>query len=223
MSALRPEIAALFPACVRGAQQSSLAEAGPLYPEEETTIARAVGKRRTEFTLGRGAAREALAALGLPPMPLIARANRSVARPPEAWGSITHADGLCAAVVAPRAQLAGIGIDAEVKDRVEQKLWYMIATEREQARLAEPASEEARRIAATLLFSAKEAFYKAQFCVSEAWVGFQDAEVEFDRSGRFALRLLVDVGGAFTAGTRIEGRYALLDRHVVTGLVIASR
>jgi 4'-phosphopantetheinyl transferase EntD len=234
MAALRTEIAALFPPCVRGAELSAPEEAEPLFPEEQASIARAVDKRRLEFALGRTAARGALAALGVPPGPLPANEDRSVRWPDAAWGSITHADGLCAAVAAPRSELRGLGIDAEVKGRVEPRLWRMIATEREQAVLSALDSEAERREAATLLFSAKEAFYKAQYCVSQSWVGFHDAEVELQAGGLFRLRLIKAVAPSsrsradprasiFAAGTCFEGRYAVLERHVVTGLAIASR
>jgi 4'-phosphopantetheinyl transferase EntD len=223
MSSLRSDIAALFPPEVKGVELSAPELAEPLFPEEELAIARAVEKRRIEFALGRTAARRALGVLGVPPVPLIANADRSVAWPAAAWGSITHADGLCAAVAALREHVAGLGIDAEVKDRVHQKLWNMIATEHEQKWLAEPTADAEQLLRAALLFSAKEAFYKAQFCVSRTWVGFHDAETEFDAQGNFQLKLLSDVGESFARGMCFSGKFTERERHVVTGLVISSR
>lgn len=220
---LRPEIAALFPACVSGAELSEPELAEPLFEEEAASVARAVARRRLEFALGRTAARRALSALGLPKVALPQNPDRSVAWPEPAWGSITHTEGLCAAVAALRSQLSGLGIDAERKERVEPRLWHLIATEREQAWMAGAPSEPERLLRAALLFSAKESFYKAQFCVSRAWVGFHDAELAFDERGAFEVRLLVDVGEAFARDARFEGKYAVLDAHVVTGLVIAPR
>jgi 4'-phosphopantetheinyl transferase EntD len=220
---LRPEIAALFPACVSGAEVNAPELAEPLFAEEEASVARAVARRRVEFALGRTAARRALTALGLPKVALPQNPDRSVAWPQAVWGSITHTEGLCAAVAALRRELAGLGIDAERKERVEPRLWHLIATERERAWLSAGPSESERLLRAALLFSAKEAFYKAQFCVSRAWVGFHDAELAFDDRGSFEVRLLVDVGDAFARDTRFEGKYAVLDAHVVTGLVIAPR
>lgn len=220
MAALRREISELFPAWVAGAELTLPEEADPLFEEERSCLARAIEKRRNEFAMGRTAARRALAKLGFPPTPLLSNDDRSVAWPAYVWGSITHADGLCAAVVAKREDLRGIGIDVEVRKRVEPKLWRMIATEREQANLAQQVDEAARLERATLLFSAKEAFYKAQFCVTRSWVGFQDAEVDFEHPGEFRLRLVKDVAGHFSKGTSFQGRFALLAGHVVTGLVI---
>jgi len=222
--ALRPEIASLFPSWVAGQELALPEQAEPLYPDEQTSLARAVDKRRHEFALGRTAARHALAQLGLPAGPLLPNSDRSVAWPAAVWGSISHADGLCAAVLARRERLRGIGIDVEVRRRVEPKLWRMIATDEEQARLAAIPDETERLERATLLFSAKEAFYKAQYCVTQSWVGFQDAQVHFERAGEFELELRNEVVGAhFPAGSRFAGRHALLRDHVVTGLVILPR
>jgi 4'-phosphopantetheinyl transferase EntD len=223
VSALRREIAELFPPRIRGAECSRPEEAEPLFPEEEASITRAVEKRRNEFALGRTAAREALGALGIPRGALPQNADRSVAWPDSAWGSITHTDGLCAAVAARREHAAGVGLDAELKDRVTARLWHMIATERECASLSAPTDEPKQLLRAALLFSAKEAFYKAQFCVSRSWVGFHDVETDFDDQGGFAVRLLKSVGEHFAEGTLFTGRFAVLERHVVTGLVISPR
>ncbi|MQS37792.1 4'-phosphopantetheinyl transferase, partial [Streptomyces katsurahamanus] len=43
----------------------------PLFPEEEAALARAVERRRREFTTVRGCARRALAGLGLSAAPLV--------------------------------------------------------------------------------------------------------------------------------------------------------
>jgi 4'-phosphopantetheinyl transferase EntD len=223
MAILRSEIASLLPNGVLGHELSAPEEAEPLFEAEQNALARAVQKRRNEFAMGRTAARRAMAALGLPSVALPPNADRSVAWPEAVWGSISHADGLCIAVVGRRSSVRGIGIDVEVKDRVEPKLWRMIATEREQARLAEAPDERVQLERATLLFSAKEAFYKAQYCVTRSWVGFHDAETSFERPGEFRLTLLKDVASDLVAGTEFTGRYHWLERHVVTTLAILPR
>ncbi len=213
----------MFPSWVAGHELCDPDDAEPLFEQEQRCLARAVAKRRHEFAMGRTAARRAMEQLGEPRVALPPNDDRSVAWPERVWGSISHADGLCVAVVGLRSALAGIGIDVEVKDRVEPKLWRMIATQREQAQLAQGTDERARRERATLLFSAKEAFYKAQYCVSRSWVGFHDAETTFEAPGTFRLELLKDVPGFFSAGARFEGRYVQLAEHVVTALVLPPR
>jgi len=217
---MHPAITRLFPSTVHVSECSDPALVEPLFPEEEAAIARAVEKRKVEFALGRTAARAALRALGVAPGPLVAQPDRSVGWPGEAWGSITHADGICLAAAVRRSDHAGVGIDAELRERVRQDLWSHIATEREIAWFRDGTDEREARARATLLFSAKETFYKAQFCVSRAWVGFHDAELTFGADGTFEVRLLVDVGDAFAREARFHGRSCLLDRHVVTGMVV---
>jgi 4'-phosphopantetheinyl transferase EntD len=221
---LHAELEALFPASVAlsVASAEAWAEASDeaLYPEEAAHIARAVAKRKHEFTAGRSCARRALAALGLPAVALPPNEDRSVRWPDAVWGSITHTEGLCAAVAVRREQLRGVGIDAELRGRVTQKLWGQIASEREVAwfSAAPSALEAAER--ATLLFSAKEAFYKAQYCVSRTYVGFHEVELEFDARAGFVVTLQNDIADSFRRGARFIGHYAQLGAHVVTGLAI---
>jgi 4'-phosphopantetheinyl transferase EntD len=210
----------LFPAHVRYAELSAESAHEPLFAEEADYVARAVDKRKREFALGRTCARRALAGLGIAPQPLIANADRSVRWPAEAWGSITHAEGFYAAVAALRSDLRGIGIDAEQRGRVQEKLWSHVASAREIAWFRAAGSERAAAERATLLFSAKEAFYKAQYCVSATFVGFHEVEVEFDEAGEFVVTVVSDIARFFARGQRFAGRYAQLSEHVVTGLAI---
>jgi 4'-phosphopantetheinyl transferase EntD len=218
---VRAELKALFPEVVVGAELARFEEAEPLFREEEAYVERAVGTRRQEYAAGRTCARRALAALGLPPGPLPSNGDRSVRWPEQVWGSITHADGLCAAVAARRDDLAGIGIDAELRGRVAPKLWSHIASAREIAWFEEPRDAALANERATLLFSAKEAFYKAQFCVSRSFVGFHEVEVEFSDDS-FRVLLQNEIGGVFEQGDKFYGRYVLLAGHAVTGLCIPA-
>jgi 4'-phosphopantetheinyl transferase EntD len=219
---MRPEVRSLFPDYVAGVELIAAEDCELLFPEEEAHIARAVDKRRVEFALGRTCARRALEQLGIPRGPLLAQQDRSVAWPEAAWGSITHADGYCAAIAALRSDVRGLGIDAEVKTRVHRKLWKQIANESETEWLDQTGDEDSALLRAGMLFSAKESFYKAQFCISRAWVGFHDADLRFDTSGNFDVTLLVDVPNHFAAGDMFSGRYVVLDEHVVTGIVIPA-
>jgi 4'-phosphopantetheinyl transferase EntD len=211
----------LFPAQVAYAELSEQSAAEPLFAEEAAHIARAVEKRKREFALGRTCARRALSALGVAAQPLLVNADRSVRWPDEAWGSVTHTEGFYAAVAALRSELQGIGIDAEQRGRVQENLWSHVASEREIAWFRAAASEREAAERATLLFSAKEAFYKAQFCVSATFVGFHEVELAFDANGGFIVEVQSDIASSFARGAKFKGRYVTLRDHVVTGLVIA--
>lgn len=219
---MRDEVRTLFPAGVAGSELFDPAHAEALWPEEEAAVERAIDKRRTEFALGRTCARRALAALGVPMGALPQNPDRSVAWPAGFVGSITHADGYVAAVAASSASLSGVGIDAELKHRVQPRLWSHIATEPEREWLSEPADEPARLLRASLLFSAKESFYKAQYCVSRAWVGFHDVHFQAgSRDGEHQIALIQDIAGLAPRGTCFVGRSRIVGEHVITACAIA--
>jgi enterobactin synthetase component D len=201
---LRPELLALFPAGVVGAELLCLEEAEELRAEERESLRGAAPRRLREFAAGRHCAREALAGLGLAGVAVPRRADRRPAWPAGVVGSISHSGGYCAAVVARRSGCSGLGFDAERWGRVTPALWRRIATAPEVAWLRGLGGDADR--AATLLFSAKEAFYKAQYARSERFVGFADAAFHPGGDGGFEIELLVEVPGLGSPGERFPGR-----------------
>lgn len=214
---MRAEVLALFPPGVTGAELQDLSEAPEPLPEEQPLVQRAVDKRRREFAAGRACARSALGQLGIEPQPILAD-DRAPRWPQGAVGSITHTDGYAAAVAGSRDGFAGLGLDAECSDRVKPRLWKQIAGEEEVRWLEKDAA--LADLHGTILFSAKEAFYKAQYSVSQAWVGFHDVVLRCDEAGAFEVELSVDVPGLGVSGTRYTGRYALLGELVITALAL---
>jgi 4'-phosphopantetheinyl transferase EntD len=72
-----------------------------------------------------------------------------------------------------------------------------------------------------LLFSAKEAVYKAWFPLAERWLGFEDAELTIDRGGGFSARLLVP--GPAPHGetlTRFEGHWLVAGGLILTAIAL---
>lgn len=188
--------------CVEGGDDDE-----PLWPEEEALVANAVARRRREVTAGRACARRALGLLGAPVCALPADADRVPRWPADVVGSITHSLDYAAAAVAWRRDHRSLGIDAEQLARVEPGLEHMIATAGERDWLA--AQPEPKRGALrTLLFSAKEAAYKAQFPLTRELVDFLDATVAvWEAQAAFevtfhsrALQALPPVPGRFVIG-----------------------
>lgn len=192
-----------------------------LFPEEEAVVARAVGKRRREFTTARWCARRALAELGLPPVPIIPGERGEPGWPEGVVGSITHCDGYRAAAVAMTPDVLTVGIDAEPHHPLPDGVLNAVAREEELALLGKLGSTEPGVCWDRLLFSVKESVYKAWFPMTGEWLGFQDASLIFDPAGTFNARLLVPgpvVGGRRLAG--FTGRWLVADGLVTTAIVV---
>lgn len=214
-----PFLCSLFDDRVIARIHSGTPSMGALYPEEARLVASAVAVRQAHFTAGRLSARAALEALGIQNAPILSDVARAPVWPEGVVGSITHTDGFCGAVVALRTQYRGIGIDAEVRGRVDEEIWEQVLTPTELHRLrAQPAARH--KELATIIFCAKEAFYKCQYQVTTSWLGFEGAEVSLS-AGRFVLRLLDNVGN-LRAGQEFSGRFALLPTIVVAGIAMTS-
>ena len=149
---------------------------GDPHPEEWEDIASAAPNRQQEFVAGRHLARALSDQLGLPPAPLRRADDRAPIWPIDRTGSLSHADTLCAAAVGKRGTIQSIGVDVETIGRVEQKLWPTLFTEKEANYFSSLAPNKVA-LETTLFFSAKEAFYKCQYPLTQKWVGFQDVEV----------------------------------------------
>jgi 4'-phosphopantetheinyl transferase EntD len=211
---MRGEIQALLPAGVVAAELLTFSDAGQLFVEEEQAVLRAVESRRQEFRAGRDCARRALSQLGYSGAVLPIRPDRTVEWPPGIVGSITHTRDYAAAVAARSCDWGGVGIDAEVRSGVDDpKLWRYITTPEEFAWLGTLGDRAAAY--ATLLFSAKEAFYKAQYCLTARWLNFGDGQFHLTESG-FEIELMVDLPRVGSRGSRLNGRHCEDEARVVT-------
>lgn len=183
---------------------------GKLWPEEEARIGNAVDKRRREYIGGRTCARRALHAFGLQ-----ASAIRSGSRGEPRWplpvcGSISHADGWCAAAVALRTHFQGIGIDIEPAVPLADSLSDMVCTPSED-KFRHVQHESLRDWVAKLIFSAKESVFKCCYPIFRQELEFRDVEIELipaDRDFRMG-RFVASVSGLeHTPVLRIDGRFA---------------
>ena len=215
---MRSEALAIFPPGVAGAELVRLEDAGPLLDAERASIAGVGTARALEFAAGRHCAREAQRALGEDPVAVPRREDRQPVWPPGLVGSISHASGYCGAVVARTSTCLGLGFDVEEWGRMRPELWRRIATPTEGEWLRAQAGEGERW--ATLLFSAKEAFYKAQYPRSATFLGFQAVAFHTTGPGCFEIELLRDVVAVGPAGSRFAGRYAADAERCYTGICL---
>ncbi|MDR2983867.1 MAG: 4'-phosphopantetheinyl transferase superfamily protein [Nocardiopsaceae bacterium] len=217
-------LAELLPSAVESAEVfGNGCDDGELLPAEKELVANASEKRRREFTGARVCARLALRRAGFRAAAILQGASGAPQWPPGVVGSLTHCDGYRAAAVARTEAFSAIGIDAEPNTPLPQGVLAKVASESERAALAKLARETPEICSDKLIFSAKEATYKAWSPATGRWLGFRDAEVEVDPGGTFTARLLV--AGPLVGGrplTAYEGRWAIGRGVVVTAVTVPS-
>ena len=133
----------------------------------------AAPKRQAEFLAGRACVVRALAQLGSPDTDVGIGSDRAPIWPSGVVGSITHAKGYAAALVALSSASHGLGIDTEqmLADDYAAKLMPQVGSSAEWALLLDhfPAGQ-----AFAVLFSAKEALYKAVYPKAQRFIGFEE-------------------------------------------------
>ena len=222
---LSSRVQALFPPGAVAAEFRGTGSESWLHPDEAGAVKNAVPKRVREFAAGRACARRALHELGIDDYVIRVAPDRQPLWPDCVAGSITHTTGLCAAVVAPRQLLPGLGVDCEVVGKVSRDLWPTICGTEEAAWCAAlPAAE--RHAAVALIFSAKEAFYKCQYPLTAEWLDFHDIRVEAldwgGEGGRFAVHCARPLAIEAYAPLPI-GRYTFNDGFITAGVALTSR
>jgi 4'-phosphopantetheinyl transferase EntD len=213
----------ILPADVAAAESRDDPPAATLFSEEEAPVARAVHKRRREFTTARMCARRAMAELGLPPMPLPPGPKGEPQWPPGLVGSITHCAGYRAAAAAHTGDVRTIGIDAETHRALPGSVAKTISLPEERAWVRQLSRTDPGVWWNRLLFSAKESVYKAWFPLAGRWLGFEQAAITVDPDGTFSARLLV-------AGPRVDdreldgfnGRWLVRDGLVLTAIALTA-
>lgn len=156
-------IETLLPEEVRASEAFGPDGSAVLHPEEAVLVAAATEERREEFTTVRGCARRALAALGLPPTPVLPGKRNVPQWPAGVVGSMTHCAGYRAAVLARDTDLVAVGIDAEPDLPLPRGVLESIALPQELVWARTPVTGAARLCRDRLLFSAKEAVYKTWY------------------------------------------------------------
>ena len=227
MSAIEPQTATLsarlrdlFPPNVLTAELAGAGETTTLLPAEAQYVASAVAERQQEFAAGRACARLLLAQFGIRGFALRAADDRQPLWPEALVGSITHTEHFCAVVVAEKTGLSGVGIDSEISGRVKSELWKRILTAAERAWL-DTLEVSQQAAAATLIFSAKEAFYKSQYPLMRQKLHFQDATIETQwgsQRGSFTVHAPSALAAQGKAG--LQGRYLFHEQFVTTGIAL---
>jgi 4'-phosphopantetheinyl transferase EntD len=223
---LSASLGSLFPPGVVVAELREAGDPELLLPAEAVFLGRAVPKRVREFAAGRLCARRALADFGIVDFAIEVGDDRQPVWPDTMVGSITHTAGFCAAVVAERRCAAALGLDSEVVGDVTAEIWHSICVPLEAAWVRSlPAAE--RAAAVTLIFSAKEAFYKCQYPIVRERLGFHDARVEAvawgaAADGVFNLHATRDMAISTRTALPMQGRYLFHEGFVTAGIALVG-
>lgn len=211
----------LFPPGVIAFEFCGVASPADLLPSERECVAYAVEKRVREFAAGRLCARAALSALGHELVPLLIGPDRVPAWPPGIVGSITHTDRYCVAVVGLDTQFAAIGVDAECVGAVSPSLWPLTLRAEELDSL-QSLGEAARLQMTTMIFSAKEAFYKCQYVLTRRWLGFEEVVVNI-AGDTFELSVVEATHPVRCVPNPWMGRFTFDEAVVVAGIAAERR
>ena len=188
-------------------------------------MGRAVVKRLQEYTAGRLCARRALAEFGVLDFPIRAAEDRQPIWPDSMAGSITHTDGFCAAAVALRRRVGALGLDSEVVGDIKVEIWPRICMPIEIAWVRSLAAAE-QAAAVTLIFSAKEAFYKCQYPVVRERLDFSDVSIEAAEwgasEGVFLIHPTRRIAIAAHRPLPMQGRYLFHEGFVTAGMDLAG-
>lgn len=187
-------------------------------PADEVHIQRASTKRREEFAAGRLCAAAALKFLGAGSEAVGREPGGAPIWPSGVVGSISHTDDVAAVAVMPSGGFSAIGLDIERVGAVEPAFWRTLFSNTERG-LLEQGQAGGHRLAATALFAAKEAFYKAQWPITHEWVDFLDIEVELD-GDVFEILPLTPRAWVRSLPPRPRGRLAARDDVVAAAVII---
>ena len=178
-------------------------------------------RRSRELAAGRLCAAQALRDAGSESIVVGIGRQREPLWPEGFVGSITHSASFACAAIARATDLIGLGIDSEpIFDDAAMHEAMPIALDPNERWLIDGACQ---RELATLIFSAKESFFKCLYPLTGVFFEFVDAHVEWiapiePSSGAFGVRLLRSLSANVRCGLRLEGRYAASHDHVHTAL-----
>lgn len=152
-------------------------KSGSLTEKELEFISNRHRNKQLDFIRGRTCGKMALKKMGFPiaNVELLSEPDGQVSWPEGVVGSISHSKGLAGAIVGWKKDFQSLGLDIELRNRVQPEIWDRLFTEFEQEVLLQfPMELQSEK--ATEIFSLKEAFYKFQWPITKTFLGMRDVE-----------------------------------------------
>ena len=193
---------------------------GALSVSEALLVTDALPARRSEFATGRWCARHALDQVGAPPdVPLLAD-DRGAPRWPVGFeGSIAHTAGWTGAVAARtgwRRGIRSVGLDAESAAPLPPGVLDVVASRRERSHLERLDHLDAATPWDTVVFTAKEATYKAWYPLTGILLSHDDVEVRLLEGRRFVAEVRASAAPGARGALHVRGRWTLGPRVVLS-------
>ena len=184
---------------------------------ERTYLENVSQNRKREFIAGRFCAHEAMVLANVSPEHIQIGGKGEPIWPSNIVGSITHSHGYAAAAVARKSDIVSLGLDAEIDEPLSSRVLRRISNVQEQ--------EWVENVGGTLfqhpgkvLFSAKEATYKAWYPITQEWLGFKEVLINFhDQGNTFTVH--IQKNGPIR---EMHGKYTISKDVIVTAIEIPS-
>lgn len=175
-----------------------------LLPDEMCAFAKGVTKVRRSSGAARIVARELFRQLGRSDGAIRKGASGMPIWPDGLVGSLAHDAEIAVAAIARRHDFLSVGVDIEPAEALDSDLFELVATKTERRRIRNDG------LAGRLLFSVKEAVYKAVYPLDGTFLDHQDVEVWLD-SGMAQVR----------SGRMVKVRYGVASHIVVLAFPLA--
>jgi len=186
------------------------------------TIKRAAQKRKADYLAGRSIALAAMKALGISPTAIASAPSRAPIWPDGLTGSISHARGRCACVLSYDTSQS-VGVDTEAIASGSSLAAILSETLTPQDRDTISADVSSQPTNATLVFSAKEALFKALYPRVNCYFGFDAAELAAPPGQNMLhLRLTKDLATGMNKGDTFPVHFNVTATHVLTWLSVPS-
>lgn len=184
---------------------------------ERTYLKSVSQNRKREYIAGRFCALKAMESANISPEHILIGEKGEPIWPSNIVGSITHSHGYAAAAVAKKSEVLSLGIDAETDEALSPKVLQRICNDQEQEWVK---SLDSSRIQnpGKILFSAKEATYKAWYPITQEWLGFKEVFIDFHEE-KNAFTVHIQKNGPIR---EMHGKYTIRKGVIVTAIEIPS-
>lgn len=179
-------------------------------------------KRKRDYLAGRYCASQCLAHYNLEKFEIIANDDRSPIWPQGYCGSITHTSTYASAVVAPTDLYQSIGIDSEhiMKQSTFTRVKKQIATQKEFDLVSSIYKNECQAL--TILFSIKEAVFKAVYPLVKRHFYFETFEIIEVQKNYLIGRFVITLNKNFFLNKQLKIKYNLVGDRVDSLLAIKN-